>query len=73
MPGYSQTMSGISLWKRDLLTEGEVVSASHYSTRHGLRVNFEFSSSQYFATVFRKYEGLSPSDFLIRIKGGEVS
>ncbi len=27
-----------------------------------------FSSSQYFATVFRKYEGLSPSDFLARMK-----
>ena len=27
-----------------------------------------FSSSQYFATVFRKYEGLSPSDFLVRIR-----
>jgi AraC-like DNA-binding protein/mannose-6-phosphate isomerase-like protein (cupin superfamily) len=27
-----------------------------------------FSSSQYFATVFRKYEGLSPTDFLAKIK-----
>jgi AraC-like DNA-binding protein/mannose-6-phosphate isomerase-like protein (cupin superfamily) len=29
--------------------------------------HLEFSSSQYFATVFRKYEGLSPSDFLNKI------
>jgi AraC-like DNA-binding protein/mannose-6-phosphate isomerase-like protein (cupin superfamily) len=27
-----------------------------------------FSSSQYFATVFRKYEGLSPSDFIAKLK-----
>jgi AraC-like DNA-binding protein/mannose-6-phosphate isomerase-like protein (cupin superfamily) len=29
-----------------------------------------FSSSQYFATVFRKYEGLSPSDFVSNIHQG---
>ncbi len=32
-----------------------------------------FGSSQYFATVFRKYEGLRPSDFVLRLKRSLVS
>jgi AraC-like DNA-binding protein len=44
---------------KELLARGRTIT----QIAHQLR----FNSSQYFATVFRKYEGLSPSDFLNKI------
>lgn len=47
---------------KELLGRGQSIT----ETAHELG----FCSSQYFATVFRKYEGVSPSDFLDRSRTG---
>jgi len=47
--------------KEQLAREVSVTEIAHH---------LGFSSTQYFATVFRKFEGMSPSDFLIKIKEG---